>query len=158
MPPPPISPLPAAEPVAGVAAMGRRQRRRGLPGPIAAAEAPAVPPPRAASGNPSLRLDPGLGLVIIEFHNATGTVTHTIPTAQQLQAYRRWQSAAVGPTGTDAARQSAGDAPGAPTPTVVPGPGRTVAVPAAPVAAPGSAAAPALPAATVAGASRGFTP
>jgi len=38
--------------------------------------------------NPTLRLDPVLGLVVIEFHNSAGELTHTIPGQRQLDAYR----------------------------------------------------------------------
>ena len=38
--------------------------------------------------NPSLRLDPTLGLVVIEFHNKAGGLTHSIPGERQLDAYR----------------------------------------------------------------------
>jgi len=40
------------------------------------------------SPNPTLRLDAALGLVVIEFLGKTGAVTSSIPTQQQLQAYR----------------------------------------------------------------------
>jgi hypothetical protein len=39
--------------------------------------------------NPSLRIDPALGIVIIEFHDQPGKVSSTIPTARQIDAYRR---------------------------------------------------------------------
>ena len=38
--------------------------------------------------NPTLRLDPALGLVVIEFHNRSGSVTTSIPGERQLEAYR----------------------------------------------------------------------
>lgn len=98
MAPAPLSPLLPAEPVSGQPVPGGRQLRGTAAGGPAAAVPTAVPP-RAAAGNPSQRLDPGLGLVVIEFHNAAGTITGTIPTAQQLQAYRRWETAQVGPSG-----------------------------------------------------------
>lgn len=47
--------------------------------------------------NPSLQLNAALGLVVIEFRNSAGTVTSSIPTAQQLEAYRLWQESGVGP-------------------------------------------------------------
>jgi hypothetical protein len=97
MAPAPLSPLRPAEPVSGQPVPGGRQLR-GAAAAGPAAEIPTAAPPRAAAGNPSLRLDPGLGLVVIEFHNAAGTVTGTIPTAQQLQAYRRWETAQMGPS------------------------------------------------------------
>lgn len=56
------------------------------------AAAPATPP-RVASGapgspNPSLRLDPALGIVVLQFSAGTGSGTTTIPSQQQLNAYR----------------------------------------------------------------------
>ena len=59
----------------------------------------AQPPPGdTARPNPSLRLDGVLGMVIIEFHSESGTVTASIPTERQLEAYRVWER-----TGTDGA-------------------------------------------------------
>lgn len=52
--------------------------------------------------NPTLRLDPGLAIVVIEFRDETGAVRSTIPTEQQLDAYRTWDrthaTAAAAPT------------------------------------------------------------
>ena len=62
----------------------------------------AVPPRHPQSDtarpNPSLRLDGALGMVIIEFHSEAGTITGSIPTERQLEAYRVWER-----TGTDGA-------------------------------------------------------
>jgi hypothetical protein len=64
------------------------------PEPAAARAAPSVPsaPEPAGSAealpNPTMRLDPALGLVVIEFHNSTGGITTSIPGQQQLNAYR----------------------------------------------------------------------
>jgi hypothetical protein len=49
------------------------------------------------SPNPTLELNAALGLVVIEFRNSAGAVTSSIPTAQQLEAYRLWQESGVGP-------------------------------------------------------------
>jgi hypothetical protein len=38
--------------------------------------------------NPTLRLDPALGLVVIQFHDASGNVTTSYPSQRQLNAYR----------------------------------------------------------------------
>jgi hypothetical protein len=46
--------------------------------------------------NPSLRLDYQLGLVVIEFRDASGAVTRTIPSAQQLAAYQQWSETGAG--------------------------------------------------------------
>ena len=39
--------------------------------------------------NPSFSIDASLGLVVMEFRNASGGVSSTIPTSQQIEAYRR---------------------------------------------------------------------
>lgn len=50
---------------------------------------PTAPPaPPLAHTNPSLRLDPALGLVVIEFRDDAGLVTHSIPSQRQIDAYR----------------------------------------------------------------------
>ena len=57
---------------------------------------PAVPSPIP---NPSLRLDPALRLVVIEFRNDPGdAITTSIPSQRQLQAYQRWDVTHIGPT------------------------------------------------------------
>jgi hypothetical protein len=38
--------------------------------------------------NPNLRLDPALGLVVMEFRHAPWAVETTIPTWRELEAYR----------------------------------------------------------------------
>lgn len=52
-----------------------------------------APPAQSASPmpNPQLRLDPVLGLVVIEFRDSSGTVTTSIPSQRQLNAYRIWE-------------------------------------------------------------------
>ena len=47
--------------------------------------------------NPSLRLDPALGIVVLEFRSNTGAVTTSIPSERQLQAYQRWDATHFGP-------------------------------------------------------------
>ena len=52
---------------------------------------PARPPvaqPAQPLPNPSLRLDPALGLVVIEFRDDRGAVAQTYPSERQLAAYR----------------------------------------------------------------------
>ncbi len=59
--------------------------------PAQQATAAAPPPPATAARampNPSLRLDPGLGMVVLEFHDAAGQVTSSIPSERVLKAYR----------------------------------------------------------------------
>lgn len=48
--------------------------------------APSRPPEVYA--NPSLRLDAGLGMVVIEFRDGSGNIASSIPTERQLEAYR----------------------------------------------------------------------
>ena len=38
--------------------------------------------------NPSFQFDSTVGLVVIDFHDTNGTVTNSIPSQQQLDAYR----------------------------------------------------------------------
>jgi hypothetical protein len=68
---------------------------------------PSVPsrPPVAAEGavagsalpNPTLRLDAGLAMVVIEFRDESGAVRASIPSQQQLDAYRAWERSKTGP-------------------------------------------------------------
>ena len=58
----------------------------------ATAEPPApAPTPMGQRANPSLRLDPALGLVVMEFRNEAGKVTESFPDTRQLDAYRAAQ-------------------------------------------------------------------
>jgi hypothetical protein len=77
-----------------------------LPASSKAASAPkttvsSLPQPPAAKRsvivNPTLRLDPALGLVVIEFRNDSGAITTSIPSQRQLEAYQRWAVAQLGP-------------------------------------------------------------
>jgi hypothetical protein len=57
--------------------------------PASLSAAPAVAGPRTVLGpNPSLRLDPALSLVVIQFYGTNGKVIESIPSAAQLAAYR----------------------------------------------------------------------
>jgi len=47
--------------------------------------------------NPSLRLDPALGLVVIEFRNHAGVVSRSIPSQRELAAYQKWAMTHAGP-------------------------------------------------------------
>jgi hypothetical protein len=73
----------------GPPAIDRTAGQKGIPD----QQAPAVPAAPAAGSlaNPSMRLDSKLGLVVLEFHNDNGAVINSIPSAQQLQAYRSAQ-------------------------------------------------------------------
>lgn len=101
-------------------------------------------PPATAFPNPTLRLDAGLAIVVIEFRDDSGAVRNTIPTQQQLEAYRSWERSQMGtpPPGTpsDAIGQR-GPAPGADAPAEGPSPERAsrapdINPPAAPPASP----------------------
>jgi hypothetical protein len=76
-----------------------------------------APPQPAATPlptpNPTLRLDPALGMVVIEFHNTSGALTTSIPSQRQLAAYQKWSVTHVGPTpsGLHAAAQRVPHAP-----------------------------------------------
>ncbi len=50
-----------------------------------------------ARPNPSMRIDPALGLVVIEFRDTAGRVTEQLPDPRQLDAYRVAQQAATKP-------------------------------------------------------------
>jgi hypothetical protein len=74
--------------------------------------------------NPTLRLDPELALVVIEFRDGAGKVRDTIPTEAQLEAYRATQRTSSAPA--PAPGQAGG--PGGPqggTENARPEPGRT---------------------------------
>ena len=91
----------------------------------AAAQAPPCP-------NPSLRIDGALGLVVIEFHDRTGQVATSIPTARQLDAYRTF-----GQPAASAARVAQGQGtPGQAEPEAHTTPAQSAA-PASPAAAKG---------------------
>jgi hypothetical protein len=70
--------------------------------PIAATVKPATlvdtPPTPHLTINPVLRLDEGLGVVVIEFVNDRGEIATSIPSQRQLEAYRRWDRSRLGPT------------------------------------------------------------
>ncbi len=110
------------------------------------AASPQAPPqaPPSSSPNPVLQLDAALGLVVIEFRNAAGTVTSSIPSQQQLDAYRLWQTAGIGsPPYSDTSEAGSVAAPGRPTAAVPPPAAAPAATPTAAPAA--SAAAPGTP-------------
>jgi hypothetical protein len=77
--------IPAVPPSVGVTDPPQAGK---TPAPVAAAPTPAQP-----FANPSLRLDPSLGLVVIEFRNDAGAVTRSIPSQRQIDAYRLHEEA-----------------------------------------------------------------
>lgn len=74
---------------------------------FAAAESPASSSPMHP--NPAFHIDAALGLVVMEFRNGPGGVPASIPTSQQLDAYRR----AAGSREAAAADGAAAGVPGA---------------------------------------------
>jgi len=83
---------------------------------VAASVARTTPLP-SPSPNPTLELNAALGLVVIEFRNAAGAVVSTIPTTQQLEAYRLWQESGTGsPPSLGASMANAVPAPALATP------------------------------------------
>lgn len=103
--------------------------------PGGARPSPATDPSAEATAgsvgpNPALRMDPELGLVVLEFRNRQGDVATTFPTSRELDAYRRAvRTGAAMPEGDD------------PRPAM----NRTPAADATPPAPPPSAAAPRVP-------------
>jgi len=86
----PVSSLPAgSEATAEAKAQG--SSHASFPSPTV--EQPSTMP---ALANPSLRLDPALGLVVLEFHSDSGAVTTSIPSELQLEAYQRWTQTGIG--------------------------------------------------------------
>jgi len=75
------------------------------PHPERAAPPPPGPSPERAAApiapNPSLRIEPTLGVVVFEVRDASGQVTRSVPTERELRAYR---TAAL--RGEDAADQA----------------------------------------------------
>lgn len=80
--------------------------------PVAAAPPPPVPPARVVAqateappanlakappplSNPSVRLDPQLNIVVLEFYDANGEITRKLPTERQLRAYTMGQDPAL---------------------------------------------------------------
>lgn len=60
----------------------------GLTPPLAARPKAAEADAASAWPNPSLRLDPALGIIVMEFRNKSGGVESTLPTQRELDAYR----------------------------------------------------------------------
>jgi hypothetical protein len=59
--------------------------------------ADGVAPAGSTLPNPTLRLDAGLAMVVIEFRDESGAVRSSIPSQQQLDAYRAWERSKTGP-------------------------------------------------------------
>ena len=124
----PLASLQSPEPVAPTGARSNAKSDGTFPAPVPAAVAAQLCP------NPSMRLDGALGIVVMQFHDESGKVVATIPTAQQLDAYRRSSGQGHGTAAPGAARPvTAETSTAAVTPSVPP------------AAAPGPAAQPAAP-------------
>lgn len=65
-----------------------RQSPRGAGPDRAAGSAPPAPPPELGPPNPRLRMDRDLGILVIEFRDAAGQVSVSVPTERELEAYR----------------------------------------------------------------------
>lgn len=78
--------LAAAQSVAAQSAVPRATAQE-LPRTVASPEPTPAPAPTPVLPNPHLRLDPALGLVVIEFRDLRGQ-SRTIPTERELDAYR----------------------------------------------------------------------
>jgi hypothetical protein len=56
----------------------------------------ATPKPVQLFVNPSYQFDPTVGIEVIQFHDSTGVVTSSIPSARQLAAYHSHQATPPG--------------------------------------------------------------
>jgi hypothetical protein len=65
-----------------------RQSPRGAGPDRTAGSAPPPPSPELGPPNPRLRMDHDLGIVVIEFRDAAGQVSVSVPTERELEAYR----------------------------------------------------------------------
>ena len=70
--------------------------------PRAVAEAPMLP-------NPRLRLDPALGIVVLEFRGTSGQPARSLPTEHELAAYRAAAISGARRPGEETAAQSTSD-------------------------------------------------
>jgi len=91
---------------------------------------PAAPSPYV---NPTLRLDAELGLVVMEFRDDSGSLTATIPSERQIEAYRAHQEPSPGRTTADDAQPAEPAAPPAQAAVPVSSPGPTAASTQAPI-------------------------
>lgn len=77
----PVSRMPAPSAVSRNAAIEQA-------GPVAVTLAGSTADSAQAGANPSLYLDPELGMVVMEFRSVPGVPERTIPSSQELEAYR----------------------------------------------------------------------
>ncbi|MCX8135331.1 MAG: hypothetical protein N3D18_15380 [Roseococcus sp.] len=71
----PISPIRALPVIAA---------RPAAPAAVEASPAEVAPPPP----NPTLRIEPALGMVVLEVRDAAGEVVRSVPSERELEAYR----------------------------------------------------------------------
>jgi len=97
--------------------------------PVAEAPAAGPDPPPTVRPNPSMRIDPSLGIVVMEFRDRSGAVTSTLPTWRELDAYRSAQRhgsadhPGTGPRPPVSGRDLEGPQPGGNGPRPEPQPG-----------------------------------
>lgn len=72
-----------------------RQAAAAMAGPAT----PTAAAPAAIGPNPSLRIDPVLNILVVEFRGHDGSVTRTAPTEQELRDYRAAQMRGEGTPG-----------------------------------------------------------
>jgi hypothetical protein len=75
----------------GAIALASAPQSTAVTSPVRNSTAPTTTEPAATTAgnpNPTLRLDPALGLVVIEFVSKSGAVTMSIPTQRELTAYQ----------------------------------------------------------------------
>jgi hypothetical protein len=97
-----VESLPAVRTITDLAAVAKVGANQPSPQPEQAPSSSPYP-------NPSLRLDPALGIVVLEFRSDTGAVTTSIPSERQLQAYQRWDATHLGPAPAGRAGNSGAD-------------------------------------------------
>ncbi len=84
-------------------ANARATRATAQPAPAAAPAQDAAPArPSVPLLNPRMRIEPSLNLVVLEFRDAEGTLARSIPSPQEIDAYRSGlQDDAAPKTGID---------------------------------------------------------
>ena len=110
----PLASVQGADPSIQAGLRAGASRAETVPAEPAGVQAPPFP-------NPSLRIDGALGLVVLEFHDSSGRVASSIPSARQLDAYRRSAGQAASPTAEHGTAEAAPPTPGAPDRAPLPG-------------------------------------
>lgn len=76
------------------------------PAPVQTPVAKVAPKPVQLFVNPSYQFDPTVGIEVIQFHDNTGAVTSSIPSARQLAAYHSHQATPPGEQSSEPPRMS----------------------------------------------------